>query len=64
MRIIIYLLIFYFIYKVVKYFLKKKNNSHTQEEYYTYDEYGNLRKEKDITNQVRIISEKNLTEKE
>lgn len=60
-RLLFYILIFYLIYKFIKYVLQKANRiHHKQEEYYVYDEYGNLRKEKDITHQVKILEEKNI----
>jgi len=64
MRLLIYILIFYLIYRVVKYFIINKIESHTQKEYYTIDEYGIPRKEKDITNQVKIIEEKRFNQEE
>ncbi len=60
-RLLFYILIFYLIYRLLKYvFPKSKRSQDKQEEYYVYDEYGNLRKEKDITHQVKILEEKNL----
>ena len=64
MRLLIYILIFYLIYRVVKYFINNKIESQTQKEYYTVDEYGIPRKEKDITNQVKIIEEKRFNQEE
>jgi len=64
MRLLIYILIFYLIYRVVKYFINNKIESKTQKEYYTIDEYGIPRKEKDITNQVKIIEEKRFNQEE
>jgi hypothetical protein len=64
MRLLIYILIFYLIYRVVKYFINNKIESNTQKEYYTIDEYGIPRKEKDITNQVKIIEEKRFNQEE
>jgi|YNPMSStandDraft_1061717.scaffolds.fasta_scaffold14311_3 hypothetical protein len=64
MRLLIYILIFYLIYRVVKYFINNKIESQTQKEYYTIDEYGIPRKEKDITNQVKIIEEKRFNQEE
>jgi hypothetical protein len=48
----------------VKYFINNKIESKTQKEYYTIDEYGIPRKEKDITNQVKIIEEKRFNQEE
>jgi hypothetical protein len=48
----------------VKYFINNKIESQTQKEYYTIDEYGIPRKEKDITNQVKIIEEKRFNQEE
>lgn len=63
MRILLYLFIFYLIYRFVKYVLTKNiKQDHTQKEFYTYDEYGSLRREKDITNEVKIIEEKKLND--
>jgi hypothetical protein len=64
MRLLIYILIFYLIYRVVKYFINNKIESQTQKEYYTIDEYGIPRKEKDITTQVKIIEEKRFNQEE
>jgi hypothetical protein len=64
MRLLIYILIFYLIYRVVKYFINNKIESQTQKEFYTIDEYGIPRKEKDITNQVKIIEEKRFNQEE
>lgn len=63
MRIILYIIAFYFIYRLIRYILTRyTQKEQIQKEYYTIDEYGSLRKEKDITNEVRIINEKKLNE--
>lgn len=65
MRLIIYLILFYLIYRIVKFVITSSTKkSHTQKEYYTYNEYGFPRKEKDITNEVKILEEKRLNKKD
>lgn len=56
-RLLFYLFIGYIIYKIIKFIIKNLKEKDSQKIIYYYDEYGNLREEKDITKEAKIIKD-------
>ncbi|MCS7204513.1 MAG: hypothetical protein NZ853_02330 [Leptospiraceae bacterium] len=57
LRWILYIVIAYLVYRVIRYLLKPKEKKY----YYVVDEKEGLRKERDITSEVKVIEEKRGT---
>lgn len=56
-RLLFYIFIGYILYKITKLVIKNLKEKNSQKIIYYYDEYGNLREEKDITKEAKIIKE-------